>query len=352
MPMRPATRRAALAVLADHACAALGLRLATGLPAALSTALPTASFAAEHGTASRYPDRPVALVNPYPSSGQVDVVARALAPALHRTLGQTVAISYRVGGASVPGIASVAAAAPDGYTLLLAAPSVITHPLVERLFDRTPAFETDHLLGVALIGTAPTVLVVHPALPVTQAKDFIELARARPGDMVFASGGLYGGTHLPMAMLARAARLQFKTLMAAGGGPAMTAVLSGHAAAYAASASIAAPHIKAGRLRPLAHWGSGRLPEFPELPSFKELGLDIEFNSWAALFVPAGTPPPVLQRLRDALRRATQDAEFVRAMSAGNQTIDYRDGSGFQSWFDEERRELAATVRGIGKVTE
>ena len=352
MPMRLATRRAALAALADRACLALSLRLAAGLPAALPAALSAALPAADPDEASRYPARPLALVNPYPSSGQVDVVARALAPALQRALGQRVAISYRVGGASVPGIASVAGATPDGYTLLLAAPSVITHPLVERLFDRTPGFETDQLHGVALIGTAPTVLVVHPALPVVQAKDFIELARARPGDMVFASGGLYGGTHLPMAMLARAARLQFKTLLAAGGGPAMTAVLSGHAVAYAASASIAAPHIKAGRLRPLAHWGTGRLPEFPELPSFKELGLDIEFNSWAALFVPAGTPAPVLQRLRDALRRAAQDPEFARAMRAGNQTVDYRDGSAFQSWFDDERRELAATVRSIGKVTE
>ena len=345
MPMRLATRRAALAALADCACR---LGLAAGRPAMLGTAL----FAASHSSAAGYPERAIALVNPYPSSGQVDVVARALAPALQRALGQPVDISYRVGGASVPGIASVAAAAPDGYTLLLAAPSVITHPLVERLFDRTPAFETEQLQGVALIGWAPSVLVVHPALPVTQARDFIELARARPGAMVFASGGLYGGTHLPMAMLARAARLQFKPLMAAGGGPAMTAVLSGHAVAYAASASIAAPHIKAGRLRPLAHWGSGRLAEFPELPSFKELGLDIEFNSWAALFVPAGTPATVLQRLRDALRRATADPEFTRAMRAGNQTIDHRDGSAFQSWFEQERRELAATVRSIGKVAE
>jgi tripartite-type tricarboxylate transporter receptor subunit TctC len=301
--------------------------------------------------AQTFPRRPVELVNPYPPSGQVDVVARALVGPLQRALGQPVSVKYIVGAGGANGIAAVAKAEADGHTLVLAAPAIATLPEVEKLFSREPPFRVDDFAGVALITVAPTVLVVNPSLPVKNAQEFIEFARQRPGQMMISAGGLYGGTHLPMAMLERATGTTFRKLLAAGGGPALSAVLTGHAAANAAALSIAQEHIKAGRLRVLAHWGDQPIPELPDVPSFRQIGVNVEFNSWSAVFVPVKTPPAVVQVLRNALRQATQDPQFEAAMRAAGQRIDYRDGTAFNEWFRHERKELDDTLRAIGKVT-
>lgn len=300
----------------------------------------------------RYPSRPVNIIDPYPPAGPLDIFVRPLAGPLERILKQPVVVSYRVGAGGATGIASVANAAPDGHTVLVAPASVATIPEVDKLFGRAPAYTHDQLIGVALFSAQPPVLVVHPSLPVKTVKDFIELARARPREVVMARGTLYGGLHLPMAMLEAAAGIRFRHLATAGGGAAMSAVLSGHAAAYAAPLSNATPNITSGRVRALAHWGNGRLPAFPDVPSFKELGIDVEFYDWIALFAPAKTPPAVLQILQDAARQAVQDPTFKAEMANVNQHIDYRDGAEFLDWYQHQQKRLADTVRAIGRVDE
>jgi tripartite-type tricarboxylate transporter receptor subunit TctC len=182
------------------------------------------------------------------------------------------------------------------------------------------------------------------------AAEFIALAKAHPGELIASSGGFYGPSHLPMLLLERAAGVRFKHLVGTGGGPAMSALLSGNAVAYASQPSIATPHVVAGRARALAHWGTGKLEGFPGVPSFKDIGIDVEFYDWFALFAPAKTPPSVVKKLRQALRLATRDPQYRDAMVRRNQTADYRDDDDFQAWYQHEAKWRTDAVRAIGKI--
>jgi tripartite-type tricarboxylate transporter receptor subunit TctC len=299
-----------------------------------------------------YPSRPITLVNPYPPGGGVDKLARALAGPLQRVLKQPVVVDYRTGAAAAIGTASVAHALPDGYTIMIGAASTVTIPEVDRILDRKTAYAytVDQLVGVALLSSDPTLLVVHPALPVKTAQEFIAFAKAHPGGLVVSSGGYYGPSHLPMALLEKAAGVRFRHLIGTGGGPALSAVLSGNAVAYAAAPAVATPHIDAGRVRVLAQWGTTRSPEFPDVPTWKELGLDLQFTDWYAVFAPARTPPEVLDVLRRALRQAVQNPEYRAEMSRLKQSIDFREGDEFQAWYAQERKLRTKAVRAVGRI--
>jgi len=302
------------------------------------------------GQGIHYPSGPVTLVCPYPPGGGVDLLIQALLAPLQRALMQPVVVSYRPGAAAAVGTASVANAPADGHTVLLGSASTVTIPEVDRLLQRPPSFTLEQLVPVALLSVEPTVLIVHPSLPVTNALEFVALAKAHPGEVVVSSGGFYGPSHLPMLLLERAAGVRFRHLVGSGGGPAMTAVLSGNAVAYAAQPNIATPHLQAGRARALAHWGTGTLPGLADVPSFKQVGIDVTFYDWFAIFAPAGTPPPVFNALRAALRAAAADKQFRDAMGRLNQSIEYRDGPDLQSWYRNEVAWRNQAIRAIGKV--
>jgi tripartite-type tricarboxylate transporter receptor subunit TctC len=319
----------------------------------LGIAFAAAIMLSTHAIAEdNYPSRPINLVSPYPPGGGVDILARALVKPMQHVLKQPVVILYRPGNAAAIGTASVANAEPDGYTLMVGAASTVTIPEIDRLLNRTSSYSNDQLVPVALLSSGPTLLIVHPSLPAKTAREFIDLAKAHPGELVVSSGGYYGPSHLPMVMLERAAGVRFRHLVGTGGGPAMSAVLSGNSVAYAAQPAIASPHLQTGRVRVLAHWGIGRLSTFPDVPSFKELGIDVQFYDWYAMFAPAKTPEAVLRVLREALRQVVQDSEFKTDMARGNQPIDYRDGDEFQAWYQHEKIWRIDMVRSIGKIDE
>jgi tripartite-type tricarboxylate transporter receptor subunit TctC len=248
-----------------------------------------------------YPTRPVTLVVAFPPGGIADLTARPLAPALERHLKQPVVVANKPGAAGAVGYQSVAIAKPDGYTLLIGLVSISTIPEVDTLFGRTPVYSREQFVGVARLNADPTVLVVNADTPWKNLKDLLEDARKRPGEITFASSGPYGASHVPMEMLLQAAGgLKMRHLPTAGGGPATTAVLGGHAQMWASPPALALPHIKAGKMRPLASWGATRLAALPDVPTLKELGIDLEYYVWTALFAPRNIPPPVLKTLREA----------------------------------------------------
>lgn len=178
----------------------------------------------------------------------------------------------------------------------------------------------------------------------------MEDARKRPGVITYASSGLYGASHVPMEMLLHAAGIRMRHLPTTGGGPAMTAVLGGHAAAWASPPALAVPHLKSGKLRALATWGRTRLAAFHEVPTLKELGYDVEYYLWAGLFAPKGIAPHVLKALRDATRQAVHDPEFRAAMTRIETPIAYQDADEFKAWWDRDARVLAGVIKLIGKV--
>jgi tripartite-type tricarboxylate transporter receptor subunit TctC len=298
-----------------------------------------------------YPTRPITIVVPFPPGGIADVTARPLAASLERTFKQPVVVTNKAGAAGAVGMQSVAVAKPDGYTLLLGLVSISLLPERDALFGRPPSYTRDQFVGIARLNADPTVLVVNAEQPWKSLKELIDDARKRPGEITYASSGIYGASHVPLEMLLQAAGgLKMRHLPTTGGGPATTAVLGQHAALWASPPALALPHVKAGKMRPLASWGASRIAAFPEVPTLKELGYDLEYYAWAGLFAPRAVPAPVVKALREATRQAVQDPEFRSAMEKVQTPIAYQDADEFKAFWDRDAARLAEVVRKIGRV--
>ncbi len=247
-----------------------------------------------------FPSRAVSMVVAFPPGGQADVVARPVAAALERHWRQPVPVVNRPGASGELGNASVARAAPDGHTLLMALSSLAVLPEAARLFGRAPAYELDQFAPVALFTADPTLLVVPASAPWRTLEEFTAAAKARPGSISYSSAGNYSALHVPMAMLTTAAGIDLLHVPFQGGGPALTALLGRQVQALASGPGPAAPHIREGRLRALACWGARRLPEFPDVPTLVERG----FRRRSTTSGPASSPPP--RRPRRCARRCAR----------------------------------------------
>jgi tripartite-type tricarboxylate transporter receptor subunit TctC len=298
-----------------------------------------------------YPSRPITLVAPFPPGGVADLTARPVAAALEKVLKNPVGVVNKTGAAGAVGMQFVATSKPDGYTLLLALSSISIIPEADRIFDRKPAFTVDQFAPIALISADPTILVVPADKPWKTAKDFIEDARKRPGQISYSSSGIYGTLHMAMELLSHGAGIKMRHIPTPGAGPAMNAILGGHVDALASGPAVVIPHIKAGKLRALAGWGDKRVAALPDVPTFKELGYpEVEFYIWAGVFAPKGTPEPVLAKLREATRAAVAEPEFKGAMDKMETPIAFKQGDEFQRFFDADAKRLADGVRKVGRV--
>jgi tripartite-type tricarboxylate transporter receptor subunit TctC len=322
----------------------------TRLPAtllALVLALPLAAGAQEP-----FPTRPITLVAPFPPGGVADLTARPVAAAMEKVLKSPVAVVNKTGAAGAVGMSYVANSKPDGYTLLLSLSSISIIPEADKLFNRKPAYTMDQLTPIALISADPTILVVHADRPWKSAKELVEDAKRRPGEISFSSSGVYGTLHMATEMFSHAAGVTLRHVPYAGAGPALTAILGGHVDALASGPAVILPHIKAGKLRPLAGWGAKRVAALPDVPTFKELGYDIEFYIWAGVFAPTGTPGPVVSKLREAVGQAVQVPEFQAAMAKLETPVAYLDAPEFQKFWDKDAKMLADAIKRVGKIEE
>lgn len=297
-----------------------------------------------------FPNRPITMVAPFPPGGVADLTARPVAAAMEKVLKNPVVVVNKTGAAGAVGMSFVANSKPDGYTLLLSLSSISIIPEADKLFDRKPAYTMDQLVPIALISADPTVLVVHADRPWKSVKEFVEDAKRRPGEISFSSSGVYGTLHMATEMLAHAAGIKLKHIPYGGAGPALTSILGGHVDALASGPAVVIPHIKAGKLRPLAGWGAKRVASLPDLPTFKELGYDIEFYIWAGVFAPKGTPQPILKRLRETVGQAVKEPDFKGAMEKIQTPIAYMDAPEFQKFWDKDAKMLADAIKRMGKV--
>jgi len=303
--------------------------------------------------ADEFPARPISLVAPFPPGGVADLTARPVAAALEKVLKTPVGVVNKTGAAGAVGMQYVATSKPDGYTLLLALSSISIIPEADKLFGRPPAFTVDQFAPIALVSADPTVLVVRGDAPWKTAKEFIEDAKKRPGQISYSSSGIYGTLHMAMELLSHAAGIKMRHIPTAGAGPALNAILGGHVDALASGPSVVLPHIKAGKLRALAGWGSQRVAALPDVPTFKELGFpEAEFYIWAGVFAPKGTPEPILAKLRDAMKHAVDDPGFKSGMEKLETPIVFKQGDEFQKFFDADAKRLAEGVRRVGKIEE
>lgn len=316
------------------------------------TALMLAALIATHlaFAQGRFPDKPVSLVVPFPPGGVADIVARAMAPAMEASLGQPVIVLNKPGAGGALGTAFVTSSKPDGHTLLMALSSVSTNPEQEQINNRPAPFQLDQLLPLARISKEDMMLAVRADSPYTSLAEIVADARGRPGAISYASSGVYGVYHVATEMLAETAGVTLLHAPYAGGSPALTALLGGQVDIGLVTRSVGAPQIKAGKLKPLAAWGDARWKDYPDVPSMKELGYQVDYTLWSGLFAPAGLSPEVTQVLRAAIRSAVADPRFAETMSRLGAPIVYLDAPEFRTYWAADAARMIRSVRKIGKL--
>jgi tripartite-type tricarboxylate transporter receptor subunit TctC len=252
--------------------------------------------------AQPYPSKSVRLVVAFPAGGGIDTVTRLLAPKLSEALGQQMIVENRVGASGNIGSDHVAKSAPDGYTVLMAYAS---HASNAALFEKMPYDTVRDFQSVSLIGAVPHVLLANPSLPVKTLPELIKLAKSRPGDITYSSPGNGTPLHLATELIKVTAGIDIRHVPYKGASPAMTSTMSGETQLTITTFVVATPLMKANRLRAIAVASEKRVPTFPALPTVAESGIKgTESNSWYGMFVSAGTPRPVVDRLHGALLKA------------------------------------------------
>jgi tripartite-type tricarboxylate transporter receptor subunit TctC len=299
---------------------------------------------------SDYPSKPITMIVPFPPGGVADITARPLADAMGRILKEPVVIENRSGAGGGVGMQYVARARPDGYTVLLALSSISIIPEADKVLGRDPMFTLNQLVPIARFTADPTVLAVRADSPYKSVADLVNAAKQKPGAIPYGSSGNYGTMHVPMEMFDSAAGIKMLHVPFTGAGPAIVALLGGQVDALSTGPSSIMGHLRGGKVRVLATWGEARHPALPDVPTLKELGYDAQFSQWTGLFVPAGTPEPVVAKLREAARAAVADATFQQALAKVETPIQYLDQPQFQKFWDTDAQKLAEAVKRIGKV--
>lgn len=300
--------------------------------------------------AQDYPTRPITLIVPFPPGGVADNVARPVAQALGKQLGQPVIVENKQGAGGGIGMAQVAKAKPDGYTLLLALSSISIIPEADKVLGRAPLFTLDQLTPIARFTADPVVLAVRSESPWKTFAEFIAYAKANPKKINYGSSGNYGTMHVPMEMLGLTAGTSFTHVPFTGAAPAVTALLGGSLDAIASGPSTVVQHVKAGKLRVLANWGPDRHPALPDVPTLRELDVAAEFAQWAGLFAPSGTPEPIISALRKASREIQDDPVFRQTFVTLQTPLAYLDAPAFRTYWDIDAKKMADVVQRIGKV--
>jgi tripartite-type tricarboxylate transporter receptor subunit TctC len=307
-------------------------------------------FLALAGTAAAqeaFPTRPINLVSPYPPGGAADLTARPLAPALEKVLKQPVIVVNRTGAGGAVGTQFVSQAPADGYTLMITVFSICTIPEADRVAGRKPRFTRDQFVPIGRINADPTILIVHPSTPWKSVKELVADAKRKPNDILYVSAGPYTVAHMSMEVFQQVTGVKMRHLPTTGGGPAMTALVAGHAFVSALSTGAVSPQAKAGKLRVLANTGASRLAAFPQTPTMKELGYDMEVYLWVGMFARKEVPGPVLDVVRKAVKQAVTDPQFMTASMKMQMPPAYLDAPEFQSWWDKDCERLASAIRRI-----
>ncbi len=302
------------------------------------------------GSAETYPSRPVSVIVPFPPGGVAELTARPLLAVLERILKQPFVVVNKPGASGTVGTQQASISKPDGYTLLVTVSSMSVFPEVDILFGRPRTYKREDFTPIALLSADPMILVVRKDSTYKSVADIIADAMKRPGEIKYSSSGVYGATHLPTEMFANAAGIKLRHVPYTGGGPALIALLGGHVDILFTVPIIAFVQLKSGEVTPLAVASEKRHPAFPNVPTLKELGYDVEYYMWCGFFAPKATPRDILKTLREATRKAAASPEFKGAMERMNTPIDYRDADEFQKFWDKDAQRSIEAIRRIGRV--
>lgn len=293
-----------------------------------------------------YPTQTVRLIVPFAAGGGTDLFARMIAQELTTKLGQPFIVENRPGAGSLIGVTYVANAEPDGYTLLMASSSFVTNIVLgeEKPYDPIADFEP-----VTLVSFSPTLLVVNPdSVEAETMEDFIEAIRDNPGDYVYGTFGDRSQPHLSSAIWADEAGIEIDGVPYGGGGPAVTAVVSGEVDMLMPTITLVKPQVEAGQLRPLALAASERSSVLPDVPTFAEAGQPYEMGTWFGVVAPAGTDTAITRKVNDAIIEIIHDPETKAMLEQDGTMIPDRQLEDFRQFLSDEMETwTAVSERGL-----
>jgi tripartite-type tricarboxylate transporter receptor subunit TctC len=318
-----------------------GLTVAVAL--ALGFALPAAN------AQEAYPSRAISIIVPNPPGGMNQITAQPLSAVIEKLTKQPAPVLNKPGGTAAVGTAYVATQKPDGYNMLVTTPNIYLVIEKNKAQNVESPYKLEQIQPIALTSADPLVLSVQTEAPYKSVKDFIADAKAKEGQLAYSSSGPFGVTHVPFAMFLHANGLRMRHVPTTGGGPAVTQLLGGHVQATAQGVAAVATFIKGGKLRGLASFGAKRHSSLPDVPTFKELGQDLEAYLWVGLFTTAGLPEPTFKAMRDLVRRAIHDPLYQQSMQKASVEIDYRDTPEFIQFFQADYKRLAPVVTMLAK---
>jgi tripartite-type tricarboxylate transporter receptor subunit TctC len=270
-------------------------------------------FACGTAWSQPYPSRPVRVIVVFPPGGATDIVARFVFQKVSEQLNQQFVIDNRAGAAGMIGAEIVAKSPPDGYTLMVYSQTLLANA---HLYQRMAYDPLKDFIGITPVARLVGMLGVHPSMPVRTTKDFIALAKARPDEVLYGSAGIGAYQHLAMSSLANMIGVKMIHIPFKGGAPAVVALMSGEIHSILTPVAEVYPHLKSGRVRPIAVSSETRTTQFPEVPAIAETVKGFEFISWFAGFAPAGTPKPIVDKLNAEIKKATADPDVASKLSA------------------------------------
>jgi tripartite-type tricarboxylate transporter receptor subunit TctC len=295
--------------------------------------------------AEDYPSRPIRLIIPFPPGGSNDIVGRIVAQQLGQKLGQTVFVDNRAGAGGVVGTDVGAKAAPDGYTLLIVS---IAHA-VDPFIYKEPYDPIKDFVPVAILATGTNVMTVNPSVPVHSVKELIDLAKAKPGFLNYASAGIGSFQNLSGELFKVMAGVDIVHVPYKGGGPSMLAVIAGEAQLMFSSIVQTVPNIQAGRLRALATGGAKRSPIMPELPTIAEAGVPgYVASDWWGILAPAGTPQPIVAKLHGAIEEVLRSEDTKKNLDEQGATPLHMSSAEFGAYIKSEMTKWGPVVTKAG----
>lgn len=292
--------------------------------------------------AESYPTKPIRMIVPTSAGGTQDLLARLIGPQLSERLGKQVIVDNRPGGGQMIGTAIVANAAPDGYTLLLAAGVHAIQPVIRKLaYDPIKSFSP-----IALTSTVPFVLVVTPSVPANTVKELIALAKQKPGKLNFAGTGVGVTPHMSMELFRLMAGIDITIVHFKGQGPTILDLLGGHSDASMNSIPGFLPHIKSGKLKALGVTTAKRSDRLPDVPTIAEAGVPgYETRSWYGIFAPAGTPASIVDRWNKEIRETLRSDDMKKAFSDAGLELDHLGPTEFERFVRGEMRTWENVVK-------
>lgn len=297
-----------------------------------------------------YPDRPITILVGLAPGGSADINARILSATLSKILKQTVIVQNKPGVAGALSVAQMVAGNADGYTLLLTQSSTWVYPEAERLANRKPLYELNQIEAIAQFSDDPLIMMVRSDSRWKTINDLIKEAKENPNKITYGSSGNFGPAHLSVELFAQAAGVEFQQVPFAGGGPANMAMLAGTVDFSVGPPSLVVPQVKAGKARAFLNTGSKRIKELPDIPTLKESGFNAQYSFSTGIAAPAGTPEPILQILRNAIKEAVQSEDFKSKAESQGIVVSYLDSVAFKKNYTEESSRIIELLKKLMKV--